>query len=62
MFLVFLYLMGDVRFMDYLSPGQFIGWPGSGGVGGGGPGGYPQPAPTDLLLQPGSREPRHVTR
>ena len=40
MFLVFLYLMSDVRFMEYRSPGQFIGWPGSGGVGGGGPGGY----------------------
>lgn len=37
MFLVFLYLMGDVRFMEYRSPGQFIGRPGSGGVGRGGP-------------------------
>lgn len=29
--------MSDVRFMEYRSPGQFIGWPGSGGVGGGDP-------------------------
>ena len=28
--------MSDVRFMEYRSPGQFIGWPGSGVVGGGG--------------------------
>ena len=62
MFLVFLYLMSDVRFMKYRSPGQFIGWPGSGGVGGGDPEDTPGPAPTDLLLQPGSREPRHVVR
>ena len=37
MFLVFLYLTSDVRFMEYRSPGQFIGWPGSGWVGGGVP-------------------------